>query len=116
MVKRVDGKKLIAFPNWGTMYLKLKTEEKNVQKILKSAKSLKEAVERAEELNLECITQGLGCVVAEVCSPEGTYQVVNGKTKPYPRKRPFKKSTTAWKVYLAPNRQKFEIDENHNIA
>ena len=117
IVKRIEDNRLITLHELGNIYLTLKEEEEKTQKFLKSAKNLEEAIERAESLNQECIKYGLGCVIAEVRAGSGERRIIkrkNGKT--FVSRRPHKKGTTVWRVYLAPDENKYQVNENYKVG
>ena len=110
IVKLLESNMLITQHELGEMYVSLKEGIQEAQKFLRSAKNLKDAKERAENLNQKTLETELGCVVAEFNAPRSEHMIVNkNNEKPYIRKKPYKEGTTKWLVYLAPDGNRYEV-------
>ena len=117
IVKRIDNNRLVTQHTLGEMYITLKENYGETQKFYRNAMRLNDAIEKAKEFNQECIKFGLGCVVAEMKKSGGQHQLIIPKeAKPHVKKRPYKKETTEWLVYLAEDGNTYNVDKNHIIG
>ena len=115
IVKRIENNRLVTQHRLGEMYIALNESYEQTQKFLRSAADLNDAIERAKNLNEECVKFGLGCVIAE-CKKSGgqRQQIISEHGKSYFKKKTCIKGTTVWRVFLTQNGI-YNVDENHKV-